>query len=203
MAEIATIYVCNHAHTDIGFTDYQDVCFDQHARFIDQALDLIESTDGYPESARYKWTCEATGPLLRYLNGASPEQVRRFQHWHRAGRIDVAAMQYNLTPLLNIEQMHRSLYPLRALRDEFGLTVECAMQDDVNGVSWLYADLLSALGVWFYTAAINPIRGARPRPFPGAYWWEGPGGGKVLAWNGYHYLFGRSQAGLGNWDLAT
>ena len=201
MAEIATIYVCNHAHTDIGFTDYQDVCFDQHARFIDQALDLIESTDGYPESARYKWTCEATGPLLRYLNGASPEQVRRFQHWHRAGRIDVAAMQYNLTPLLNIEQMHRSLYPLRALRDEFGLTVECAMQDDVNGVSWLYADLLSALGVWFYTAAINPIRGARPRPFPGAFWWEGPAGGKVLAWNGYHYLFGRSQAGLGNWDL--
>ena len=33
-------------------------------------------------------------------------------------------MQYNLTPLLNIEQMHRTLYPLRALRDEFGLTVE-------------------------------------------------------------------------------
>ena len=33
-------------------------------------------------------------------------------------------MQYNLTPLLNVEQMHRSLYPLRALRDEFGLTVE-------------------------------------------------------------------------------
>ena len=40
-----------------------------------------------------------------------------------------------------------------------------------------------------------------PKPFPGAFWWEGPSGKKVLAWNGYHYLFGRSQAGLGNWDL--
>ena len=69
------------------------------------------------------------------------------------------------------------------------------MQDDVNGVSWLYADLLAELGVWFYTAAINPIRGARPKPFPGGFWWEGPSGGKVLAWNGYHYLFGRSQVG--------
>ena len=58
-------------------------------------------------------------------------------------------MQYNLTPLLNIEQMHRSLYPLRALRDEYGLTVETAMQGDVNGVCWLFADLLAELGVEF------------------------------------------------------
>lgn len=201
MGTIKTILICNHTHTDIGFTDYQDVCFRQHREFIDQALDLIEATDGRAPEAQYKWTCETTGPLLRYLRQASPAQIDRFRKWHEAGRIDVAAMQYNLTPLLNVEQMHRSLYPLRALRDEFGLTVESAMQDDVNGVSWLFADLLSSLGVWFYTAAVNPIRGARPKPFPGAFWWEGPSGKKVLAWNGYHYLFGRSQAGLGNFDL--
>jgi len=201
LGAITTIYVCNHTHTDIGFTDYQDVCFRQHAAFIDQALDLIEATDGNAPGEQYRWTCETTGPLLRYLRGASGEQVKRFQKWHERGRIDVAAMQYNLTPLLNVEQMHRSLYPLRVLRDEFGLTVESAMQDDVNGVSWLFADLLSELGVWFYTAAINPIRGARPKPFPGAFWWKGPSERKVLAWNGYHYLFGRSQAGLGNFDL--
>lgn len=201
MGKIKTIYVCNHSHTDIGFTDYQEVAFRQHGEFVEGALDLIEATDSYPDAAKYSWTCETTGPLLRHLRQASPEQIRRFQHWHKAGRIDVAAMQYNLTPLLNVEQMHRSLYPLRALRDEYGLNVESAMQDDVNGVSWLFADLLAELGVWFYTAAINPIRGARPKPFPGGFWWEGPSGGKVLAWNGYHYLFGRSQAGLGNWDL--
>lgn len=201
MGSIRTIYVCNHTHTDIGFTDYQDVCFRQHGEFVSQALDLIEATDRYPAAAQYKWTCETTGPLLRYLQKASAAEVGRFRQWHQAGRIEIAAMQYNLTPLLNIEQMHRSLYPLRALRDEFGFTVESAMQDDVNGVSWLYADLLADLGVWFYTAAVNPIRGARPRPFPGAFWWEGPSGKQVLAWNGYHYLFGRSQAGLGNFDL--
>ena len=201
MAKIDTIYICNHTHTDIGFTDYQDVAFRQHGEFIDAALDLIEATDDRAPEVKYKWTCETTGPLLRYLRKASPTQIDRFRRWHAAGRIDVAAMQYNLTPLLNVEQMYRSLYPLRALRDEFGLTVESAMQDDVNGISWLYADLLAKLGVWFYTAAINPIRGARPKPFPGAFWWEGPSGNKVLAWNGYHYLFGRSQAGLGNFDL--
>ncbi|MGN6100194.1 MAG: glycoside hydrolase family 38 C-terminal domain-containing protein [Devosia sp.] len=201
MGKIRTILVCNHSHTDIGFTDYQEVAFRQHGEFIEQALDLIEATDSYPDPARYRWTCETTGPLVRWLRNADKAQIERFRRWHAAGRIDVAAMQYNLTPLLNVEQMFRSLYPLRALRDEFGFSIESAMQDDVNGVSWLYADLLAELGVWFYSAAINPIRGARPRPFPGAFWWEGPSGKKVLAWNGYHYLFGRSQAGLGNWDL--
>lgn len=201
MSKIKTIYICNHAHTDIGFTDYQELALRQHGEFVGQALDLIEATDRYPAEAQYRWTVETTGPFLRYLRQASKPEIERFRHWHEQGRIDIAAMQYNMTPLLNVEQMHRSLYPLRALRDEFGFKVEAAMQDDVNGVSWLYADLLADLGIKFYTAAINPIRGARPKPFPGAFRWEGPSGKKVLAWNGYHYLFGRSQAGLGNWDL--
>lgn len=201
MGKIKTIYICNHSHTDIGFTDYQDYCIRQHGEFVLQALDLIEATDDYPAEAQYRWTVETTGPFLRWLRSASPEQVRRFRHWHEQGRIDIAAMQYNFTPLLDMEQMHRSLYPLRAIQDEFGFSVEAAMQDDVNGVSWVFADLLAELGVTFYTAAVNPIRGARPVPFPGPFFWEGPSGRKVLAWNGYHYLFGRSQAGLGNWDL--
>lgn len=197
MGQLATVYICNHSHTDIGFTDYQEVCFRQHGEFIDQALDLIERTADYPSDARYRWTCETTGPLVRYLNGATEAQRERFLHWHRQGFIDVTGMQYNLTPLLNVEQMHRTLYPIRALR-ELGVNVTSAMQDDVNGVSWLFADLLTDVGIDFYTAAINPVRGRRPQPFPGAFNWEGPSGKRLLVWNGFHYLFGRSQAKLGN-----
>ncbi|MBF0678456.1 MAG: hypothetical protein IR164_05915 [Devosia sp.] len=201
MGKIQKILICNHSHTDIGYTDYQDNCIRQHGEFVEQALDLIEKTDAYPTEARYRWTVETTGPFLKYLRSASAEQIRRLKYWHEQGRIDIAGISYNMTPLLNVEQMHRSLYPLRAIRDEFGFNVEAAMQDDVNGVSWLYADLLADLGISFYTQAVNPIRGARPNPFPGAFNWEGPSGKKVLAWNGYHYLFGRSQAGIGNWNL--
>ncbi|MEW5974875.1 MAG: glycosyl hydrolase-related protein [Acidobacteriota bacterium] len=199
MQPIRTLYVINHSHTDIGFTDFQDVCFRQHAEFIEQALDLIERTADYPEGARYCWVCETTGPLLQYLKGASAPQRERFRTWHARGAIDIAGMQYNLTPLLNVEQMHRSLYPVRCLKEDYGLTVQAAMQDDVNGISWLFADLLAALGIGFLTLAVNPIRGGAPKPRPAAFWWEGPAGGKVLVWNGYHYLFGRSIAGLGDW----
>jgi hypothetical protein len=199
MGKIRTLYIVNHSHTDIGFTDYQDVCFRQHAEFIAQALDLIEATAQYPEEARYRWVCEVTGTLERYLRHASPAQTDRFRHWHQAGYIDVAGMQYNLTPLLDVEQMHRSLYPVRHLREHYGITVSTAMQCDVNGVSWLFANLLPAIGIDFLTLAVNTFRGGAPKPRPAAFWWEAPAGGRLLTWNGYHYLFGRSMAALGDW----
>ena len=199
MRPIRTLYVVNHSHTDIGFTDYQDLCFRQHAGFIDQALDLIEATQDYPEEARYRWVCEVTGMTERYFRDASPAQIDRFKTWHERGHIDVAGMQYNHTPMQNVEQMVRSLYPVRRLRDAFGLSISTAMQCDVNGASWIYADLLPQVGIELFTMAVNPLRGHLPKPVPGAFWWEGPSGGRVLAWNGFHYLWGRSIAKLGDW----
>ena len=61
--------------------------------------------------------------------------------------------------------------------------------------------MLSLIGIDFFTIAVNPIRGARVKPFPGAFNWQGPSNGNVLAWNGFHYLFGRNQVGFGNNDF--
>jgi hypothetical protein len=194
MTTIKTLYVVNHSHTDIGFTDYQDLCFRQHAEFIDAAMDLIEATADYPAEAHYTWICEITGMTEKYLRQASPEQRERFARLNREGSIGVAGMQYNLTPLLTPEQMIRSLYPVRRLRDEYGIEISAAMQCDVNGISWMYADLLPAMGIDFLTMSVNPFRGGVPKPWPCGLWWESPTGQKLLAWNGYHYLFGRSIA---------
>ena len=201
MAQINRILVANHTHHDIGFNDYQDVCFRQHGDFVCDALNLIEATASREPANQFRWVCEVTGPLVRYLKEAGPGEVERFRYWQERGAIDVAAMQYNFTPLLSPEQMRRSLYPVRVLREEMGIDVQTAMQDDVNGVSWIFADLLPMIGVDFFTMAINQARGRAPRPFPGAFWWEGPAGNKLLTWNGFHYLFGRSQAKLGDWRL--
>jgi hypothetical protein len=196
MPPITTLYVANHTHTDIGFTDHQDVCFRQLGEYVTQALDVVEATQAYPEEARFRWTLEVTGPVERWLRQADPADVERLKKWNAAGALDVAAMQYNLTPLLNVEQMIRTLLPVRRLRDGLGLEIRSAMQDDVNGISWLFADLLPAVGVETLTLAVNQMRGRAPKPLPGAFWWEGPAGGRVLAWNGLHYLFGRSVAKL-------
>ena len=199
MPKIKTLYVTNHSHTDIGFTDFQELCFQQHIRFTSQALDLIEATQDMPPEAQYRWVCEVTGMTEKYFEQASRTEIDRFKKWHDAGFIDVAGMQYNHTPMQNVEQMIRSLYPAQRLRDRYGINVTSAMQCDVNGVSWLYADLLNEIGIELITMAVNPLRGYTPKPIPQAFWWEGPSGRKTLAWNGFHYLWGRSIAKLGDW----
>jgi alpha-mannosidase len=202
LSPISRLYILNHSHTDIGFTDHQEVVFKQHAGFIDQAIELCERTADYPPEAQYRWTCEVTGTTERYLEAATTSQLERFSHWHRLGRIDVGAMQYNFTPLLGVEQMYRSLYPVRRLRERWGLTVDTAMQSDNNGIAWLFADLLPEMGIEFLSMAINPVRGGVPKPYPMAFWWRAPSGRRLLVWNGYHYLFGRSVLKLGDWRFA-
>jgi alpha-mannosidase len=202
VGKIDVFYILNHSHTDIGFTDHQDLVFRQHADFIDQAIDLCEKTAGYPPEAQYRWTCEVTGTTERYLESASQARLDRFMKWHEMGRLDVGAMQYNFTPLLGTEQMYRSLLPIRRLRERWGLEVGTAMQSDVNGIAWLFADLLIDMGISFLSMSINPVRGGVPKPYPMAFWWEAPSGRRLLVWNGYHYLFGRSVLKLGDWRFA-
>jgi hypothetical protein len=198
MRQIQTVYLISHTHTDIGYTDYQDAVFRQHCGFIDRAIELCEATADYPEEARYKWTCEVASFVERYLHERPSRQVERFLELHRRGSMAVGAMAYHWTPLLSPASMLRSLYPAMRLRQQYGIRTTSAMQCDVNGASWLWADLLPAAGITGFTMSINMHRGWRPHPDLCAFWWEGPGGGRLLTYNGPHYLYGIFRYGLGD-----
>ena len=201
MPKINRIYLISHTHTDIGYTDHQDTVFRQHLGFIDDAIELGEATADYPEEARYKWTCELTSFVERYFRERPPAQVDRFLELHRRGQLAVAAMQYHWTPLLSTAGMLRSLLPIQRLRADYDLNISAGMQCDVDGVSWLWADLLPAIGVNTLTMSINMHRGARPAPDLSAFWWRGPGGGQLLTYNGPHYLYGIFRYGLSDMNF--
>ena len=200
MPEIKTIYFINHNHTDIGYPDHQDVVFQKHMGFIDEAVEACEATADFHPDAQFRWTCEATGITERYLDRASPAQIDRFAALNRQGRMDVTGMCYNFISPIAPEVLLRSLYPIRRLRDRYGLSIEAAMQCDVNGISWMFADLLPTVGVDFLAMAINPTRGGTPSPRPGAFWWEGPSGKRLGVWNGYTYGWGITFWGMGDLD---
>ncbi len=200
MPETKTIYFINHNHTDIGYTDHQDVVFQKHSDFIDEAIEVCEETADFPEDARFRWTCESAGITEHYLDRAPSRQIDRFVALNNQGRIDVTGMCYNFISPIAPEVLLRSLYPIRRLRDRYGLSIEAAMQCDVNGISWMFADLLPAVGVNFLAMAINPTRGGTPSPRPGAFWWEGPSGKRLGVWNGHTYAWGITFWGMGDLD---
>ncbi|MCE2471643.1 MAG: hypothetical protein J4G18_07035 [Anaerolineae bacterium] len=201
MPKIRRIYLTSHTHTDIGYTDHQDTVFRQHLGFIDDAIELGEATAHYPEAARYKWTCELTAFVERYFQERSPAQADRFLELHRRGQMAVAGMQYHWTPMLSTAGMLRSLLPVRRLRDDYGIQISAAMQCDVNGASWLWADLLPAIDINTLTMSINMHRGRRPEPDLNAFWWRGPAGRRLLTFNGPHYLYGIFRYGLSDMNF--
>jgi alpha-mannosidase len=187
MSSVHTLYFIHHSHTDVGYTHDQPVVFDLHGRFLDEALRLADKYSDREGDGAFRWTVETTFVLYRWLQQASAGQIERFKALEHAGRIEVTGMFANLTPLLDTDQLVETFQLLRPLRDDFGFTIRHAMNCDVNGENWPLVDLLLDLGIEGFSMAINTHFGGAPMQRPNAFWWEGPSGRKILAYNGWPY----------------
>jgi len=187
MMPIREILLLHHTHTDIGFTHSQPVVWELHKQFIDRALDLCEETAGWPEPSRTRWTCEVTATLLHWLDAAPEGQIRRFRQLAAAGLLGAGAMYCNITPLYNAEQLARSLYPVKRLREELGLRLDTAINHDVNGLPWPLVGMLRDIGVDTLVMGINPHFGGFPLHRPLLFNWAGPDGRTIRVFNGEHY----------------
>lgn len=195
-AEIETIYLVHHSHTDVGYTHDQPVVWELQSRFIDAALDLAEAGAERDGPDAFRWTVETTAPLRRWLATAPERQVERLQRLERAGRVEITAMFANITPLYDLAQLVESLQNVGRLRRDYGLRVDHAMNCDVNGQNWTLVEALLDAGVSGFGMSINEHFGGSPLRRPNAFWWEGPSGRRLLTWNGWHYMMG-NQLGLG------
>jgi hypothetical protein len=187
MNPIREILLLHHTHTDIGFTHSQPVVWELHKHFIDRALDLCEETAGWPDPSRTRWTCEVTSTLIHWLDSAPERQIRRFRQLVENGLLGAGAMFCNITPLYNAEQLARSLYPVKRLREQLGLRLNTAINHDVNGLPWPLVGLLRDIGVETLVMGINPHFGGFPLHRPLLFHWTGPDGRAIRVFNGEHY----------------
>src|SRR6266545_4980928 len=197
-SEIETLYIIHHSHTDIGYTHDQPVVWELYRRFLDEALRLAWADRERDSDDCFRWTAETTAPLLHWLRHASAEDRERLRQMNAAGRIDVGGMFLNITPLYDTAQLIETLRPIDRLRGEYGLRIRHAMNCDVNGQNWPLVDLLLDAGIAGFSMAINEHFGGAPFQRPNGFWWEGPSGRRILAWNGWTYNMGH-EIGIG-WD---
>ena len=183
---IKEILLVHHSHTDIGYTHPQPVVLELQRRFIDTALDYLEETADWPLGSRLTWTCEVTGVTLDWWRQASEEQQQRFLAAAARGQLEVAALQWNMTPLMDHQMLLDGLAPIEFFRS-LGLTVRAAMNSDVNGLPWGTVDALLDHGVEGLSMAVNEHFGYAVQPRPRGFWWESPSGHKLLVWNGLIY----------------
>lgn len=189
----------HHSHLDIGYTHPQPLIMELQKDYIDQALNLCLSTADYPEEAKFRWTVEATYPLLRWLEDTSSKKIDLFTELAKTGQIGITALPMHTTPLCNSDQLVRLLHPVKRLREMLGIPIRTAINHDVNGQPWPLSQVLLDAGVEFYITGINIHFGGIPFPRPLVFYWETPDKRKLLTFLGEHYslfsqFFHTSQA---------
>jgi len=185
-----TVYLTQHTHTDIGYTRPQTEILPESLRFLDYALDYCDLTDGYPDDARFRWTCETFWAVREFLKSRPPVQIERLRRRVQEGRIEIAGLLLNLSEIATESSIWASLQSLRAVGGDLGLPVVTAMQNDVNGAAWCLPDYLPGIGIRYLTMGINETRSILPFDQPTAFWWEAPSGRRILAYRADHYHTG-------------
>jgi alpha-mannosidase len=187
-----TVYLVQHTHTDIGYTRSQTEILAEHLRYIDHALDLCDQTDGLPDDAKFRWTCETSWAVREYLRNRPATQIARLKKRALEGRIELTGMLLNWAEVADENVLAHSLDPVGMIRNA-GMPVQTAMQDDVNGFAWCLVDYCSDLGIRYVTSGINVARALKPFNVPTPFWWESPSGKRVLAYRADHYMTGNFQ----------
>ena len=192
------VHVVQRSHHDVGYTNLPSAVLPEHVRFLEEALDFVEATTGYPEEARFRLVIEQAWSLQEFARGASARRLEQMGQALRSGQFELTALFGNMTTeLCGHEELVRLLYPSRRLARQFGCEIISAEHNDVPGLSWGVSQVLTEAGVRilcpgfprYWSWCDPPLQTfwdeatLFPRGLPGCFWWEAPSGKRVLLWD--------------------
>ncbi|MFN0014457.1 MAG: glycoside hydrolase [Saprospiraceae bacterium] len=188
------IALVHHAHTDIGYSHYQEEVAAIHTENIRQALRMVESTRGYPDGSRFVWNVESLWAVENFLQEATRVETQQFVQAVRGGQIGLSALYANvLTGLCSAEELRWWTEYADTLRTRYDLPIRSAMFTDIPGLSWEVVPALAERGIRYFSNGPNYIealpdggdrigstlREQGDRPF----WWKSASGrDSILFW---------------------
>lgn len=185
------IFLINHSHIDIGYTERQEKMAIYQADFIKQAVELALSDRQQNRDARskFKFTAEGFWAVEQYLKRYGEKGKERLLAAVKTGCFELTGGYLHLAELLNYRNLSHTLdYTADFVRENDLTPVKAAMSCDVNGFSWGFADALYEHGIRYLSTNINTHHGGAPFLKPLIpFWWESPNGNKILVWNGLTY----------------
>jgi alpha-mannosidase len=182
-----TVYILNHSHHDLGYTDLQADVEEKQMRNIQRGIELARKTASYPEGSRFIWNLEVLWGADLFLKRRSDAEKSDFLDAIRKGWIGLNGSYANeLTGLCRPEELLQLFRFGTRLGKQAGLKIDSAMMSDVPGFSWGVVTAMAQAGIRYFSAAPNFFDRIgtfmstwQDRPF----WWLSPSGKeKVLVW---------------------
>jgi hypothetical protein len=205
-----TLYIVKSAHVDIGLHDSQYKQRLMSVDFIDRARRLADQTADWPEASRYRYVIEGLWWWLNYPQDRSERAAGEvIENYVRRGLFDIGASHSgNHTQVYGAEELCRSAYYARQLRQRWGLAADTMLMVDNNGITWPLVTAYADAGIkhlLFLPNAWNPntVGGSRidvgwDSPLPHLFYWQGPDEkSRLLVWANPHYITTGDHFGIG------
>ncbi|MDD4193461.1 MAG: hypothetical protein PHI28_19150, partial [Mangrovibacterium sp.] len=176
------VYLYNHAHVDIGYSNTQKNVETLHKTNIIEGIKLAEATKDFPEGARYRWNPEITWPLER-LWQSIPEERENVLNAIRKDYLclDAGYLNINTSACADEEMFHIFSFS-REMQKLTGKPMDVFQQMDIPGISWGLLPVMAQEGVRYILSWPNSARSGSSRKINGyPFWWIGADGkSKVL-----------------------
>lgn len=190
------IYVIQHSHTDIGYTERQDKIIRYHYDFIRQAIEILDGIheQGKKEWEGFVWQCENYWQVENFYEMADETLKARFEHYVSTGEIGLSGNYLNMTELVSKPVLEASLDRMEAYGKQINHPITAGMCADINGISWGYGEELYRHGIRFFYSCLHSHHGMFPlyrKTMP--FYWKTPEGNELLVWNGDHYQLGNEM----------
>lgn len=189
------VHVVQLSHHDVGYTDLASNVLPGVAGYLDEALDHLDATAGFPEDAQFRLVVEQFWSLQQFVRTASSDRVERMIRAIKSGHVEVTALFGNMiTEICGHEVLAGAAYPAFRFAREHGFRIRTAEHNDIPGFSWGLATVLTEAGIELFTPGL-PLYygwGEYDRPSfwdqqavfghlgPGAFQWEAQSGKRVL-----------------------
>lgn len=179
-----TVYLYNHSHVDIGYTNTHKNVEKLHTTNVIEGIRLAQETSGHVDGARFVWNPEVTWPIERLWNKDKEKRTDILSAIKR-GDLSVDAAYVNLnTSICSDEELFHMFRFSRKLQRLAGVPIDVFQQFDIPGISWGLVPVLAQEGIRYVISWPNTDRGGNAHAYGidgMPFWWVGPdGSSKVL-----------------------
>jgi alpha-mannosidase len=168
-------YVAPMSHLDLTFMGTVEECLSRGGKVFAGALDLLEKQPDFSFFIEYVLFLEA-------YRAMHPEQAAKLDQYIRAGRVELGAEWSGIYVTQEDEEdlIRNILHAKAYARDRYKLELETLQLTDIPGVVPQLPQLCAGLGI----RNLVLTRSAAPDSL---FWYESPGGARVLTWSSKSY----------------
>ncbi|MBM3892729.1 MAG: hypothetical protein FJ388_26725, partial [Verrucomicrobia bacterium] len=178
-AEKPAAYVAPMSHLDLTFTGTVEECLSRGGKVFTGALALLDKQPDFRFLIEYVMFLEA-------YRAAHPDPAAKLDKHIRAGRVELGAEWSGLYVIQEDEEnlIRNILYAKAYARSRYNRELETLQLTDIPGVVPQLPQLCAELG-------IRNLVLTRCAPADTLFWYESPGGARVLTWSskGYNHAF--------------